>query len=162
VSCHKAVACADAAKKNHAEKAQATMVNARNTLGVHLITSRTNTPFISTIGNPATQAAIYTPPVGESVIWDKLSNWERFIHESPGIDPLVVMAVAHYQFEAIHPFEDGNGRTGRIINVLMLMSAGLISEPILYLSRYIIEKKDEYYRLLLNDVGSPARRRPTG
>lgn len=101
------------------------------------------------IGSPATHAAIYTPPVGESVIRDKLSNWERFIHESPGIDPLVVMAIAHYQFEAIHPFEDGNGRTGRIVNVLMLMSAGLISEPILYLSRYIIEKKDEYYRLLL-------------
>ena len=101
------------------------------------------------IGNPATHAAIYTPPVGESVIRDKLSNWERFIHESPAIDPLVVMAIAHYQFEAIHPFEDGNGRTGRIVNILMLMSAGLISEPILYLSRYIIEKKDEYYRLLL-------------
>ena len=101
------------------------------------------------IGNPATHAAIYTPPVGEGVIRDKLSNWESFIHESPGFDPLVVMAIAHYQFEAIHPFEDGNGRTGRIVNVLMLMSAGLISEPILYLSRYIIEKKDEYYRLLL-------------
>ena len=101
------------------------------------------------IGNPATHAAIYTPPVGEGVIRDKLSNWESFIHESPGFDPLVVMAIAHYQFEAIHPFEDGNGRTGRIVNVLMLMSAGLISEPILYLSRYIIEKKDDYYRLLL-------------
>jgi Fic family protein len=83
------------------------------------------------------------------VIRDKLSNWERFIHEPNGIDPLVAMAIAHYQFEAIHPFEDGNGRTGRILNVLMLMSVGLISEPILYLSRYIIEKKDEYYRLLL-------------
>jgi len=59
------------------------------------------------------------------------------------------MALAHYQFEAIHPFEDGNGRTGRILNVLLLMSVGLISEPILYLSRYIIENKDEYYRLLL-------------
>jgi Fic family protein len=100
------------------------------------------------IGNPATHAAIYTPPVGESVIRDKLSNWERFIHESGGVDPLVVMAIAHYQFEAIHPFEDGNGRTGRIVNVLMLMGVGLISEPILCLSRYIIEKKDEYYRLL--------------
>jgi Fic family protein len=101
------------------------------------------------IGNPATHAAIYTPPVGESVLRDKLSNWERFINEPNGIDPLVAMAIAHYQFEAIHPFEDGNGRTGRIVNVLMLMDVGLISEPILYLSRYIIEKKDEYYRLLL-------------
>ncbi len=59
------------------------------------------------------------------------------------------MAAAHYQFEAIHPFEDGNGRTGRILNVLMLMNAGLIGEPILYLSRYIIQNKDEYYQLLL-------------
>jgi Fic family protein len=101
------------------------------------------------IGNPATQAAIYTPPVGESVIRDKLSNWERFVHEWEGLDPLIVMAIAHYQFEAIHPFEDGNGRTGRIINVLFLMGVGLISEPILYLSRYIIQNKDEYYRLLL-------------
>ncbi len=101
------------------------------------------------IGNPTTHAAIYTPPVGESAIRDKLSNWERFIHSSPGLDPLVVMALAHYQFEAIHPFEDGNGRTGRILNVLLLMSVGLISEPILYLSRFIIQNKDEYYRLLL-------------
>jgi len=101
------------------------------------------------IGNPATKAAIYTPPSGESLIRDKLANWERFIHDPRGLDPLVAMAIAHYQFEAIHPFEDGNGRTGRIMNILLLMSEGLISQPILYLSRYIIEKKDEYYRLLL-------------
>ena len=101
------------------------------------------------IGNPTTQAAIYTPPVGETVIRDKLSNWERFVHEWEGLDPLIVMAIAHYQFEAIHPFEDGNGRTGRILNVLFLMGVQLISEPILYLSRYIIQNKDEYYRLLL-------------
>lgn len=101
------------------------------------------------IGNPATQAAIYTPPSGESVIRDKLSNWENFLHQRGGLDPLVTMAIAHYQFEAIHPFEDGNGRTGRIMNILMLMAAGLIEQPILYLSRHIIEKKDEYYRLLL-------------
>ena len=101
------------------------------------------------IGNPTTQAAIYTPPAGEHVLRDMLSDWERFVHEPADIDPLVAMAVAHYQFEAIHPFEDGNGRTGRILNVLMLMDVGLISEPILYLSRYIIRNKDEYYRLLL-------------
>ena len=101
------------------------------------------------IGNPATRAAIYTPPSSESVIRDKLGNWESFLHEPRGLDPLVVVAVAHYQFEAIHPFEDGNGRTGRIMNILILMSAGLIDQPILYLSRYIIENKEEYYRLLL-------------
>lgn len=101
------------------------------------------------IGNPATREAIYTPPMGEKVIRDLLSNWERFVHGSGDLDPLVSMAIAHYQFEAIHPFEDGNGRTGRILNVLMLMEVGLIAEPILYLSRYIIQNKDEYYRLLL-------------
>ena len=101
------------------------------------------------IGNPASGAAIYTPPAVEAIIQDKLANWERFLHETDDIDPLVVMAVAHYQFEAIHPFDDGNGRTGRILNVLWLMSAGLIAEPILYLSRYIIGNKDDYYRLLL-------------
>lgn len=101
------------------------------------------------IGNPSTKAAIYTPPVGEALIREKLNNWEAFLHEPGGLDPLVAMAVSHYQFEAIHPFDDGNGRTGRIINVLMLMSFGLINEPVLYLSRYIIQNKDKYYRLLL-------------
>lgn len=101
------------------------------------------------IGNPETKEAIYTPPVGEARIREMLGNWEQFIHARNGLDPLVVMAIAHYQFEAIHPFEDGNGRTGRILNVLMLMSAGLLGQPILYLSRYIIEHKDEYYRRLL-------------
>jgi Fic family protein len=101
------------------------------------------------IGNAATQGAIYTPPEGESVIRDKLTNWERFVHGDHGIDPLITMAIAHYQFAAIHPFDDGNGRTGRIMNVLMLIGAELISEPILYLSRYIIDNKDDYYRLLL-------------
>lgn len=93
------------------------------------------------IGDPSTKAAIYTPPVGEGLIRDKLSNWKKFLHGPGGMDPLVAMAIAHYQFEAIHPFDDGNGRTGRILNVLMLMNSGLISQPILYLSRYIIDKK---------------------
>lgn len=101
------------------------------------------------IGNPATKAAIYTPPSGEDMVRNKLGNWENFLHQPGSLDPLVAMAIAHYQFEAIHPFEDGNGRTGRIMNILMLMRAGLIHQPILYLSRYIIERKDEYYRLLL-------------
>lgn len=101
------------------------------------------------IGNPKTRRAIYTPPTGEAVILDKLGNWADFVHTKADIDPLVVMAVAHYQFEAIHPFTDGNGRTGRILNVLQLVSAELLREPILYLSRYIIQNKDDYYRLLL-------------
>ncbi|NQX12338.1 Fic family protein [Microbacteriaceae bacterium VKM Ac-2855] len=101
------------------------------------------------IGNPATNEAVYTPPVGEKVIRDKLANWESFIHESRALDPLIVMAAAHYQFEAIHPFEDGNGRTGRVMNVLVLVQLSLLTLPILYLSRYIIRNKTEYYRLLL-------------
>ena len=102
------------------------------------------------IGNPETREARYTPPEGRSVIEQKLSVWERFIHGSDDLDPLIVMAAAHYQFEAIHPFSDGNGRTGRILNVLLLVEAELIREPILYLSRHIIRHKDEYYERLLS------------
>lgn len=92
---------------------------------------------------------IYTPPEGESLLREKLANWERFLHERTDLDPLVRMAVGHYQFEAIHPFTDGNGRTGRILNSLFLIKEGLLNLPILYLSRYIIDNKSEYYRLLL-------------
>ncbi len=101
------------------------------------------------IGDPRTRKPVYTPPTGEAVILEKLGNWARFLHTREGIDPLVVMAIAHYQFEAIHPFTDGNGRTGRILNVLQLVEAGLLNAPILYLSRFIIQNRDEYYRLLL-------------
>jgi Fic family protein len=92
---------------------------------------------------------IYTPPEGEALLRELLANWERFLHEEASLDPLIRMAVAHYQFEAIHPFTDGNGRTGRILNSLFLVEAGLLPLPILYLSRYIIGHKSEYYRLLL-------------
>lgn len=101
------------------------------------------------IGNPVTREAIYTPPEGKSRIAEKLSNWERFIHDRGDLDPLVILAAQHYQFEAIHPFADGNGRTGRILNVLLLLETGLLQQPVLYLSRYIIQHKDEYYRRLL-------------
>jgi Fic family protein len=92
---------------------------------------------------------VYTPPVGEVLIRDLLSNWEKFLHEAREIDPLIRMAVGHYQFEAIHPFTDGNGRTGRILNSLFLIQEDLLTLPILYLSRYIIQNKSDYYRLLL-------------
>lgn len=100
------------------------------------------------IANPATGDIIYSPPQGRELIQTKLSEWERFIHAEDGMDPLVRMAAAHYQFEAIHPFTDGNGRTGRILNVLMLVEAGVVHLPVLYLSRYLIEHKQDYYRLL--------------
>lgn len=88
---------------------------------------------------------VYTPPVGDSVIRDKLSNLERFIHADDDIDPLIKMAVIHYQFEAIHPFPDGNGRTGRILNLLYPVQQGLMDIPVLFLSRYIIANKRDYY-----------------
>ncbi len=92
-----------------------------------------------------TGETIYTPPEGEGVIRDKLSNLEAFIHADDDLDPLVKMAIMHYQFEAIHPFEDGNGRTGRILNILYLVDRGLLDIPVLFLSRYIIEHKSNYY-----------------
>jgi Fic family protein len=103
----------------------------------------------TTLTNPTKNAVIYTPPVGEALLREKLANWERFIHEQMEVDPLIRMAVAHYQFEAIHPFTDGNGRTGRVLNQLMLVEHGLLDLPVLYLSRYIIGNKPDYYRLLL-------------
>lgn len=92
---------------------------------------------------------IYTPPEGELVLREKMANWERFIHDDSDIDPLIRMAVAHYQFEAIHPFPDGNGRTGRILNILFLIETELLDLPILHLSRFINDRRSDYYRLLL-------------
>jgi Fic family protein len=104
------------------------------------------------IGNQATAETIYTPPVGEEVIRNLLTNWENYLHSTlqpdDDTDPLIKMAISHYQFEAIHPFHDGNGRTGRIVNVLYLIEQQLLTLPILYLSRYIVQHKNDYYRLL--------------
>jgi Fic family protein len=89
---------------------------------------------------------IYTPPSGEEVIREKMANLEIFINENNTIDPLIKMAISHYQFEAIHPFSDGNGRTGRILLLLQLKLEQLLDIPALFLSEYIIEHKDEYYK----------------
>lgn len=103
----------------------------------------------TTINNQATGEVVYTPPVGKSLLQDKLKNWETFIHYNDDLDPLVKMAISHYQFEAIHPFTDGNGRTGRILNILFLIEQDLLTIPVLYLSRHIIGNKADYYQLLL-------------
>lgn len=103
----------------------------------------------TTLLNDRTGETIYTPPEGETLLRDLLANWERFLHNETEIDPLIRMAVGHYQFEAIHPFTDGNGRTGRVLNSLFLIQEGLLTLPILYLSRYIIQNRADYYRLLL-------------
>lgn len=102
------------------------------------------------LANDRTGEIIYTPPEGEDRLRDLLANWERFLHNETDLDPLVRMAIGHYQFEAIHPFTDGNGRTGRVLNTLFLIQEGLLNLPILYLSRYIIAHRADYYRLLLD------------
>ena len=101
------------------------------------------------LANPSTRDVIYTPPEGEQLIRELLADWERFLHEREAIDPLIRMAAAHYQFEAIHPFTDGNGRTGRILNSLFLVEKGLLPMPILYLSKFILASRPEYYAGLL-------------
>jgi Fic family protein len=98
--------------------------------------------------NQATGKTVYTPPQDQAEILDLIKNLEEYINTNDEIEPLIKMAVIHYQFESIHPFYDGNGRTGRIINILYLVMNKLLDIPILYLSKYIIRTKQEYYRLL--------------
>jgi len=104
----------------------------------------------TTLKNTSTGEIIYTPPQDPEEIKDLMTNLEKFINdkESSDFDPIVKMAIIHYQFESIHPFYDGNGRTGRIINILYLIQEKLQDLPILYLSNYIIKNKSDYYRLL--------------
>ncbi len=97
------------------------------------------------IQNDKTKEIIYTPPEGKKIIEDKLQNLEEYVNKHDDVDPLIKLAVIHYQFEAIHPFSDGNGRTGRIINVLYLVLMGLVDNPMLFLSKYIIDNKNDYY-----------------
>jgi len=103
------------------------------------------------IVNQKTGEIIYAPPEGLEIIQTKLKNLEEYINLKDDIDPLIKMAIIHYQFESIHPFSDGNGRTGRILNVLYLVNQGLIEHPMLFLSKKILETKDKYY-LLLQEV----------
>lgn len=98
--------------------------------------------------NPVTGKVVYTPPAGEPLIRKKLAALEKFLNESDELDPLIKLALLHYQFEAIHPFFDGNGRTGRIINILYLKLSGLIEHPVLFLSDYILRNRNAYYQKL--------------
>jgi len=105
----------------------------------------------TTLVNDQTKEVIYVPPQDRNEIVRHMAALELFINEEvteDGLDPLIRMALIHHQFESIHPFPDGNGRLGRIINVLYLTKCGLLESPILYLSRYITERKADYYRLL--------------
>lgn len=100
------------------------------------------------IKNMDTNEIVHTPPQAEVEIRDLLQNLEDYINLNDDHDPLIQLAIIHFQFESIHPFYDGNGRTGRILNILYLVLKEKIQEPILYLSKYIIENKDTYYNLL--------------
>ncbi len=98
--------------------------------------------------NQSTGAVVYEPPQDAQLVKKLMQDWVDFIHTDDKLDPLLRMAVAHHQFESIHPFYDGNGRTGRILNLLMLQREGLLDLPVLYLSRYITSTKMSYYALL--------------
>lgn len=104
----------------------------------------------TTLKNPATGQVVYTPPQDAQEVRALMSDLEKFINGDPGLtlDPLIRMALIHHQFESIHPFYDGNGRTGRIVNVLYLVKEGLLDSPVLYMSRHIVRTKPDYYRLL--------------
>ena len=108
--------------------------------------------------NESTGETVYTPPQHPQDIVNLMGNLEKYINEDEfsAVEPLIKMAIIHYQFESIHPFYDGNGRTGRIINILYLVQKKLLNIPVLYLSRFIIENKAEYYRLLqmVRDTGN--------
>ncbi len=95
-------------------------------------------------------SVVYTPPRGDVIIEEKLDNVIEYLNDDVRFpyDPLIKIAVTHYQFEAIHPFRDGNGRAGRILNILLMIQKNLLDVPVLYLSAYIIENKDDYYALL--------------
>ncbi len=123
-------------------------------LQIHRIIEQNNAGFRQLPGtkllNDATGEIIYTPPQDGEMIVRLMSNLEQFINDDAmaDIDPLIKMAIIHHQFESIHPFYDGNGRTGRIINILYLVYKDLLHLPVLYMSRYIIQHKKDYYRLL--------------
>lgn len=103
------------------------------------------------VANKVTGEIMYTPPEGEDVIRGKLKNLEEYMNlQDDDVDPLIKMALMHYQFEAIHPFADGNGRTGRILNILYLAKNHVLEIPILYLSKYILDHKKAYYEGLRN------------
>jgi len=127
----------------------------RDIIKIQEILEKNNAGFRTQMGTKLLNnkgEVVYTPPQNYDDILNLMSNLEKFINDNSfyDLDPLVKMAIIHYQFESIHPFYDGNGRTGRIINILYLVLQGLLDYPILYLSRYIIKNKAEYYNVLQN------------
>lgn len=143
-----------ALKKGFALISKNKILTNNDIIGIQAELEKNNAGFRKVPGtalkNAATGEIVYIPPQDYHTILDLMANLEQYINDEnmSGFDPLVKMAIIHYQFESIHPFYDGNGRTGRIINVLYLVMNGLLDLPILYLSRYIIEHKSDYYKLL--------------
>ncbi len=129
------------------------LLTANNILNIHGILEPNKQGFRKlpgTVLKNGSGETVYTPPQNYDDIVDLMTNIEKYINDDDfqNIDPLIKMPIIHYQFESIHPFYDGNGRTGRIINILYLVQKGLLNIPVLYLSRYIIENKADYYNLL--------------
>ena len=139
-------------------------INLETVIGIYRIIKETrtgirsehsNVRIIKGGGTTSGGEIVYTPPRGEAIVNTLMHNLLEYINDDDlfRVDPLLKMVVSHYQFEAIHPFTDGNGRTGRILNTLVLMNKGLLAHPILYLSKYIINNKENYYHFL-NGVSS--------
>jgi Fic family protein len=134
------------------EVAQSGLIRLATVLRVQAEVEQNNAGFRKLPGtvlkNQSTGAVVYEPPQDAHMIEKLMQDWVDFIHADDKLDPLLRMAVAHHQFESIHPFYDGNGRTGRILNLLMLQREDLLDSPVLYLSRYITSTKSKYYQLL--------------
>jgi len=130
------------------------LLTSNNIIDIHSVLEETKTGFRKVPGtalkNDQTGEVIYTPPQSFHEISEYMNNLESFINDAElsDLDPLVKLAIVHHQFESIHPFYDGNGRTGRIINILYMVKEELLQLPILYLSRYINQNKSDYYKLL--------------
>ena len=145
---------AQALKKGHDLVKKNDLLTIQHIIKIQEIVEQNNAGFRKLPGtkllNEKTGEIIYTPPQDHETIISLMKNLESFINddELSNLDPLVKMAIIHHQFESIHPFYDGNGRTGRIINILYLVQKKLLTLPILYLSNYIIKNKSEYYKLL--------------
>lgn len=130
-------------------------ISTRLILGIHKKLIPSSTGYWkrqNAIINQRTEEVIYTPPPAAEIN-RLLQNWENFVNAKdaePHLDPLIRCALAHYQFEAIHPFMDGNGRTGRILMVLQLVQEGLLTHPILYISGFLNKRHSDYYKNMLN------------
>lgn len=141
-----------ALRKGHAQVTSSGFVRLETVLAVQAEVEQNSAGLRKLPGtilkNVATGEVVYEPPQSAEKVASLMANLNDFIHADDEIDPLVRMAIVHHQFESIHSFYDGNGRTGRILNILMLVREGLLEIPILYLSRYINQSKPDYYRLL--------------